>query len=106
MNNKFRELSDKAYPHVSDKAKQALDNINACFDEADRRVESMQRLADFVAGRPPNGMAHEYLGIFHGGEFVMSPNNHKSRRDLLDRRCKGMNRSVVGDVVVTINMPK
>lgn len=119
MSDKSNNLSEQLKIHgqairrsmigVSDTAKQAIADINAGFDEAQRRVEEMRRLADFVAGKPPKGMAYEHLGIVHGGEFVITKEKHQAKRDLLDRHYEGerMTRSIdnEGDLVVTINVP-
>jgi len=70
MTNKFRELSDKVYPNVSDKAKQAIDNIKDAFDEAQLMIDSAEYWARFAEGKPPKGMATQHLGIVHGQEYV------------------------------------
>lgn len=108
-------------PNVSDKVKQAVANINAGFDEAERRIDEAQRLADFVAGKPPSNMAHQHLGIVHGnanvirtalerGEYIISKDEHKARRKFLDKHYESENltRSIDsdGDVVITINVAK
>lgn len=110
MSIEFRELSDKIYPHISDKAKQAIDSINDAFDEAQHKVYEMRRLANFTEGKPPKSMVSQHLGIVHGSEFVMSRAEHRAKRDLLDKHYESENvtRSIDddGDVVITINIPK
>lgn len=119
MTDKSNNLSEQLKVHgraiqrslsgISDAGKQVIANINAGFDEAQRRVDEMQQLADFVEGKPPKGMAHEHLGIVHGGEYVISAADDKVRRELLDRHfgSENVNRSINDDggVVITINIP-
>lgn len=97
-------------PNASDKAKQAISNINAGFDEAQRRVDEAQRLADFVAGKPPKSMANQHHGIVHGCEYVISAADDKARRELLDRLYESENVTGSigggGNVAITINTPK
>lgn len=99
----------KSMSVVSDTVKQAIADINAGFEEAQRRIEEMQRLADFVAGKPPSGIATQHIGIVHGGEYVISQADHKAKRELLDNHYEGKyvirSMGVDDDLVVTINVP-
>lgn len=110
MDNKFKELSDKIYPHVSDEAKQAINNINDAFDEAQLMIRNAENMVRFAQGLPPKGMAHEHLGIRHGSEFVISRADYKAKRSLLDKHfgSENINRSINddGDVVVNIKVNK
>ncbi len=94
---------------VSDTVKQAIADINAGFIEAQRRVDEMQRLADFVAGKPPSGIAIQHHSISHGGEYVISQADHKAKRNLLDNHHEGeyviRSMGVDDDIVININVP-
>lgn len=112
LNEKLKihgEAIQKSMSGVSETAKRAIANVNAGFDEAQRRIDEMQRLADFAAGKPPKGMANQHLGIVHGGEYVISAADYKVRRELLDKHYESENltRSINddGDVKITINLP-
>ena len=112
LNEKLKihgEAIQKSMSGVSETARQAIADINAGFDEAQRRVDEMQRLADFAKGKPPKGMAYEHLGIVHGSEFVISPDDYKAKRNVLDKHfgSENVNRSIDNDsdLVVTINVP-
>lgn len=71
MTNEFRELSAKIYPHVSDRAKQAINNINDAFEEAQLMIDSAEYWARFGQGLPPKGMTYEHLGVVHGSENII-----------------------------------
>ena len=94
---------------ISDAGKRAIANIDKGFNEAQRRIDEMQQLADYVAGTPNNGMNHQHLGIVHGSEYVISEADYKARRKLLDKHYQSekFTRSTNddGEVVVTINVP-
>lgn len=101
------DISD--FPNISDKAKQAITNINDAFEEAQLMIDSAEYWARFAQGLPPKGMAFEYLGIVHGSEYVISEADYKARRKLLDKHYQSekFTRSTNdnGEVVVTINVP-
>lgn len=103
------EAIQKSMNGISENAKKAIANVNAGLIEAQRRVDEMQRLADFAKGLPPKGMAYEHLGIVHGSEFVISPDDYKAKRNVLDKHfgSENVNRSINDDggVVITINIP-
>lgn len=94
---------------ISDAGKRAIANIDKGFNEAQRRIDEMQQLADYVAGTPNNGMNHQHLGIVHGSECVISAADDKTRSELLDGYYEGENFTRLinddGEVVVTINVP-
>lgn len=71
MTNEFRELSAKIYPHVSDRAKQAINNINDAFDEAQFMIDGAENWSRFAQGLPPKGMASQTLGIVHSSENII-----------------------------------
>lgn len=108
------EAIQKSMGDISETARQAIADINAGFHEAQRRVDEMQRLAEFAAGKPPKGMANQHLGIVHSGEYVYKGIN-SVECSLMRKNLARLRRSLDGDIThssesvdatITINIPK
>lgn len=88
------KVIQKSMSDISETARQAIADINAGFDEAQRRIDEMQRLADFTESKSPKGMASQNLGIVHGKEYVFE-------KSLERHRCIAIPLGTI-----TINIPK
>ena len=110
--NDLKELSAKIYPNLSDKGKQAINNINAAFDE----VQALASIFDATVRKtlstpsrkpsPPDIPLELPDGIVHGAEYVITKAEYKAKRDMLDKHyeSEGFDRKVDANGNVVINI--